>query len=365
MGPGPRGGLVSSSERGQRTLNIAPAMIWKTDPDGAFSHFSRRWCLFTGRSEEKERGSGWLDGVHSADLAHWRHLYASALRARSEFRIDVRMRSAARSFRWVRHHGIPCFAEGGGFSGYVGSSFDITDLKLSHTQALTERDQLSAANRELENFVHTACHDLHEPLRTLRSQLAALADDAQEAPGLLVAAGENVRRMQTLLKDLLECARVATRGEPLEPTDLTTPLDWALANLSQLISETGAEVTRDPLPVVNADAIQIAQVFQNLIGNALKFRGDGAVLVHVGAHPRNGGWRVWVRDNGLGVAPEHYQKIFEPFERAAAAGPAGRGLGLTICKKIIQRHAGRIWVESEPGKGSTFFFWLPSSGSGH
>ncbi len=361
-----RGGIGTSRTRGeetprQRIANIAPAMIWKTDTDGMFTGFSRRWCIFTGRSEEKERGSGWLDGVHPGDLADWVRLYSSALRERREFGIDIRMRSAGGDFRWVRHHGIPCFTAEGGFSGYVGSSFDITDLKQAHQQALAEVGQLALANRELESFVTTACHDLHEPLRTLKSQLRVLTEEPAVS-GLLAEAMENVQRMQTLLHDLLECARISTRGQPLEPTHLSAPLDWALANLSQRIAETAAEITREPLPIVDADATQIAQIFQNLIGNALKFRRGEPVLVHVGAHPRDDGWCFFVRDNGLGIDPDHHEKIFGLFERVPGRKPEGRGIGLTICKKIVERHRGRIWVESEPDKGSTFFFWLPGTG---
>ncbi len=350
----------SGGERSrQQILNIAPAMIWKTDAEGSFTNFSRRWCLFTGRSEEKERGRGWLDGVHPGDVERWTQVYSRALSVPDEFSVDVRMRAVTGSFRWVRHHGIPSFTREGEFSGYVGSSFDITDLKQAGQQALAEVSQLSRANQELESFVQTACHDLHEPLRTLQSQLAALGDGTRRESGRLKDAMENVRRMQTLLRDLLECARVSTRGAPLEPTDLSTPLDWALANLSQLVLESGAGITRDPLPVVGADATQLAQVFQNLIGNALKFRREEPVVVHVGARRDGDGWRLLVRDNGIGIAPDHHVKIFELFKRVPGTRRAGRGLGLTICKKIIERHGGRIGVESEPDKGSTFFFWLP------
>ena len=322
-----RGASASGGERSrQQILNIAPAMIWKTDAEGSFTNFSRRWCLFTGRSEEKERGRGWLDGVHPADLERWTQVYSRALRVPDEFSVDVRMRSITGRFHWVRHHGIPSFTREGEFSGYVGSSFDITDLKQAGQQALAEVSQLSHANQELESFVQTACHDLHEPLRTLQSQLAVLGQGPRWESGRLKDAMENVRRMQTLL---------------------------------QLVLESGAEITRDLLPVVGADATQLAQVFQNLIGNALKFRREEPVVVHVGARRDGDGWRLSVRDNGIGIAPDHHVKIFELFKRVPGTRRAGRGLGLTICKKIVERHGGRIGVESEPDQGSTFFFWLP------
>lgn len=343
----------------QRIVDLAPAMIWKTDAEGGMTNFSRRWCLFTGRSEEKERGRGWLDGVHAADLDVWTRLYSAAIAERQEFKIDIRMRSADGKFRWVRHHGIPRLAADGSFSGYLGSSFDITDLKQAGQQALTRVEQFSHANRELESFVHTACHDLHEPLRTLENQLGALATDKEPIDERLRDALANVNRMQAVLRDLLECARVSTGVEPLEPIDMATPLEWALANLRQLTDETEAQVTHEPLPVVDVDATQIARVFQNLIGNAIRSRREDPVAVHVGVDQREDEWCFWVRDNGIGIAPEHQGTIFELFTRLPGSGPAGRGVGLTICKKIVERHGGRIWVESEPDRGSTFFFSLP------
>ena len=342
-----------------RVVDIAPAMIWKTDAEGGMTNFSQRWCLFTGRTEEKERGHGWLDGVHPVDLDRWTKLYSSALAEEREFKIDLRIRSASNDFHWVRHHGIPCFTAERVFAGYLGSSFEITDLKQAQESTLAQLDQLSHTNRELESFVHTASHDLHEPLRTLESQLSALGGSEGESSQLLSDAADSVHRMQVLLNDLLECARVSTRGEPPEPTDLSAPLDWALANLRRLIEETGAHITQSPLPIVDADATQIAQVFQNLIGNAIKFRGEEPVLVQVGTERRQNDWLIWVRDNGIGIALEHQERIFELFGRAPGQDVNGRGIGLTICRKIIERHEGRIWVESEPGKGSAFFITLP------
>jgi signal transduction histidine kinase len=149
------------------------------------------------------------------------------------------------------------------------------------------------------------------------------------------------------------------RGEPLEPTDVTGPLEWALANLRGPMEEARAQFTYDSLPIVRADGTQLAQVLQNLIGNAIKFRRDVTTVIHLGVAQTPDEWRFWVQDNGIGIDLAFHDAVFEPFRRLRTSGDGGQGIGLTICKRILERHGGRIWVESELGKGSTFFFTLP------
>jgi light-regulated signal transduction histidine kinase (bacteriophytochrome) len=166
--------------------------------------------------------------------------------------------------------------------------------------------------------------------------------------------------MQSLINDLLAYSRVGTRGADLQPTDLNDVLEKVLRSLRAAIEETGAEVTHDPLPTVPADAGQIGQVLQNLVANALKFRGEEPPRIHVAAEHDAGEWHVRVEDNGIGIAPEFADRIFVLFQRLHSRGEyPGTGIGLAICKKIVDRHGGRIWVEGEPGRGSTFHFTLP------
>jgi PAS domain S-box-containing protein len=345
----------SKSTSRRRNVDLVPAMIWKTDEEGQFTHFSRRWCLFRGRSEEKERGVGWLDGIHPADVSAWVTLHSSALTSRQEFRIDLRLCAAGGDYRWVRFHGVPGFSADGSFTGHLGSSFDITDLKQEHQKGVAQLEQLSHVNRELEGFLHAVCHDLHEPLRTLESDLKTLSGERVKP------AFQNVNRMRELLRGLLECAQVSTRGEPIEFTDMSAPLEWALANLRQLIDETRAQVTHDPLPVVRADGTQMAQVLQNLIGNAIKFRRNAPPVVHLSVSQTPDEWQFRIQDNGVGIDPRFHEMIFEPFKRLPGSDETSRGMGLTICAKIIERHGGRIWLESEVAKGSAFLFSIPKS----
>jgi hypothetical protein len=171
---------------------------------------------------------------------------------------------------------------------------------------------------------------------------------------------EGATRMSYLIRDLLEYSRVERRGQDLRPTEARKSLGGALANLQSSIKGAGATVTYDDLPTIQADPTQLMQIFQNLIGNAIKFRGtDRPCHVHVGAEQKDGRWVFWVRDNGIGIAPEQYNRIFVIFQRLHTRDKyPGTGIGLAICKKIVERHGGKIWVESKLGEGTTFYFAL-------
>jgi light-regulated signal transduction histidine kinase (bacteriophytochrome) len=185
-----------------------------------------------------------------------------------------------------------------------------------------------------------------------------LDDDAKD---FIAFAVDGANRMQRLISDLLAYSRIETRGKPFERTDSSSALCDALANLALTIEETNATVTHDPLPTVMADRVQLMQTFQNLISNAIKFRRNGvAPQVHVSAEEKSGQWLFSVRDNGIGIDPKQYDRAFVIFQRLHTRKEyPGTGIGLAVCKRIIERHGGRIWVESGTDKGSTFFFTLP------
>ncbi len=171
--------------------------------------------------------------------------------------------------------------------------------------------------------------------------------------------------MQALINDLLTYSRVGTQGKDFELIDCEAVLDRTLVNLQAAVQENEAVLTHYPLPTVMADDSQLGQVFQNLIGNAIKYHGDEQPEVHIGAERKNGVWLFSVRDNGIGIDPEHAERIFLIFQRLhTRAEYSGTGIGLAICKRIVERHGGRIWVESEPGKGSSFYFTIPTEGGG-
>jgi signal transduction histidine kinase len=225
--------------------------------------------------------------------------------------------------------------------------------------------ELVRSNDELEQFAYVASHDLQEPLRIVKSYLQLLVKRYagqldHDAGQFITYAVDGATRMQQLINDLLAYSRVGTRGSAFAATDAEAVLGEALGDLKMAMGECGAVVTHTPLPTVWADRSQLRQLFQNLIGNAIKFRNSARPQVHVSAERCAEGWAFTFRDNGIGIAPEYADRIFEIFQRLHARSEyPGTGIGLAICKKIVERHGGRIWVESQPGQGATFRFTVP------
>ena len=245
---------------------------------------------------------------------------------------------------------------------------DTTERKRAE-EALRERTEaLERSNKELEQFAYVASHDLQEPLRMVASYTQLLAKRYKgkldsDADEFIAYAVDGATRMQALINDLLTYSRVGTKGKDFKPIDCKTVLERTLDNLKQALEESGAEVTYEPLPTVVADDMQLGQLFQNLIGNAIRFRSKEPPHVHVSAEQNEDKWIFSVRDNGIGIDPEFHERIFIIFQRLHKMRDyPGTGIGLAVCKKIVERHGGRIWVESSPEKGSTFYFTIPLRG---
>ncbi|MEP6988932.1 MAG: ATP-binding protein, partial [Chloroflexota bacterium] len=250
---------------------------------------------------------------------------------------------------------------------------DITNRKLVEQERLGlieaqthYANQLRQSNEQLQQFAYVASHDLQEPLRMVISYLqllekryaAALGTEASE---FIAFAVDGANRMRELITGLLQYARLDTNEQDMHQlSSLQDALDKALTNLSMPIAESGATITHDPLPQIQADPMQMMQLLQNLIGNALKFRGEQPLKIHIGAEQKTDEWEFCVRDNGIGIASEYQKRIFGMFQRLHInTAYSGTGIGLTICKKVVERHNGRIWVESAVGEGATFYFALP------
>ncbi len=243
---------------------------------------------------------------------------------------------------------------------------DITQRKQLERELMERQKKLVRSNAELEQFAYVASHDLQEPLRMVASYVQLLAQryrgrlDA-DADEFIQFAVDGATRMKTLISDLLAYSRVGTHGKPPQKVELDSALGQALSNLTIAVQEARAEITNDRLPVVTGDELQLTELFQNLIGNALKFRRDGSAAVHIGAERRADEWVISVRDNGIGIDPQYKERIFVIFQRLHGRDEyPGTGIGLAICQKIVTRHGGRIWVESKPGEGATFRFTIPA-----
>jgi PAS domain S-box-containing protein len=248
---------------------------------------------------------------------------------------------------------------------------DITQRKRTEEALVQRAQELARSNADLAQFAYVAAHDLKEPLRAVSGCVGLLKRhyegklDEQAEEYMAHAVGGTVR-MESLIDGLLAFSRVGSRGGELQRVECAQAMGIALQNLAATIQESGAVVTQDPLPAVNGDLPQLVSVFQNLIGNAIKFRKEAPPRIHVSAERNGTHWHLSVRDNGIGIAPQYFERIFGVFQRLHTRREyPGTGIGLAICKKIVERHGGRIWVESAPGEGATFNFSLPATPINH
>ncbi|TAM55921.1 MAG: PAS domain S-box protein [Paraburkholderia sp.] len=253
----------------------------------------------------------------------------------------------------------------------LSSIADVTERKRAERQIRQRTEELARSNRDLEQFAYVASHDLQEPLRAVAGPLQLLQRRYQgqldaRADEFIGHAVDGATRMQTLIDDLLSYSRVGRLEDPKQPVPAEQALELALKNLAFVIEEAGAEITHEALPVVQAISSQLALLFQNLIGNAIKFRSkDRALLIRVRAESIGDEWQFSVTDNGIGISEQYFERIFVIFQRLHTRREyPGTGLGLALCKRIVEHHGGKIWVESTPGDGAAFSFTIPRAAAG-
>lgn len=345
-------------------LERLPVGIFSASREGGLARANPELARILGRSSPAELWGEDLAGYLAEPEARdrWRRLLAAGDAPGAEIRdLEVRLQRADGEPAWARMTAWP-LAAGGGCEGTLE---EITAYKHAQEELSERAEALNRSNAELEDFAHVVSHDLQAPLglvaryaRLLAERSGAGLDD--EGSDYLQHLVDNAGRMQRMIDDILEYSRAGSVDRTFQTVDLGSVVDDAVANLAALAEETGAGVTRDELPLVSAVRAQMVQLFQNLIGNAIKFHGDEPPRVHVSAGEAGGAWRVSVKDNGTGIAPEHHQRIFKMFQRAHCESQyPGSGVGLAICKRIIERHGGAIAVESVPGRGATFTVRLP------
>ena len=266
--------------------------------------------------------------------------------------------------RWhVRKDGSRLFVDGVlcAIRDEVGQLVGFSKVMRDATRRKLTEEALGQSNRELSHFAHVVSHDLQAPLRAIAvyTDLLTKRDvPSSEAVKYASFIQDGVARMQKLIQDLLEYAQASQRTPKHELVDLESAVAQAQKNHQAFMNEAGATITHDPLPTIPADETSILQLFQNLLGNALKYRSTKPPRIHISAVRDGDRWRVSVEDNGIGIDPKYQQQIFEPFHRLHGNKSPGTGMGLAICKRIVERYGGRIWVESRPGVGSTFYFTL-------
>jgi len=351
--------IRDSEERLRFMAESMPQKIFTARPDGEMDYFNQRWMEFTGRPFEDLQGWQWTQAVHPDDadetLRAWRHSIDSG----EPLQCTHRFRRADGAYRWHLSRILAMRGNGGEVMMWIGSSTEI------HEQKNTE-EELRRANQDLEQFAYAASHDLQEPLRGIRIYSELLTNRCQnsldgQALEFLQYLNHGASRMEMLVRDLLAFTQIMQVEKPAEAVDAEEALQAVLLNLAGAIEESKAQVTFDPLPKLSVPAAHLQQLFQNLVGNAIKYRRPHTVpIVHIGAKRQGCQWAFTVSDNGIGIAEEHRERIFGLFRRLHTSDEyPGTGIGLAICQRIVDRHQGRIWVESEPGKGSAFHFTLP------
>jgi light-regulated signal transduction histidine kinase (bacteriophytochrome) len=335
-----------------------PQIVWTARADGSVDYYNERWYEFTGFDRGKV--DGWEQTMHPDDIKRCDDAWRDSIRNGEPFNLEYRIWDRRENrFRWFIGRALPVLGEDGFILKWFGTGTDIDDQKRVE-------DKLRRANQDLEQFAYSASHDLQEPLRTIKIYGELLTKRyAEKLDGQAFEFLEYLRtgatRMEVLVGDLLAYTQVTLLDLPPESTDANEALAATLASLAGAINESGAEITSDPLPSLRIPGIHLQQLLQNLIGNAIKYRNPNRTpVVHVSGKQEKGSWIFSVRDNGIGIDAEYKEHIFGLFKRLHTGDEySGTGIGLAICQRIVERYHGRIWVESEPQNGSTFFFTLP------
>lgn len=358
--------LRTSEARFRSYIELSGQLAWTTNAAGEVEEDIPLWRSYTGQSYEEVRGWGWSRALHPDDYERVVKVWQKAVETKSAYETEYRVRRRDGVYRYFLARGAPVMMEDGSIREWVGTCIDISERLQIEENLKRLNEELERSNQELQQFAYIASHDLQEPLRTVVGFVELLQRRYQDkldrdANDFIDHAVKGTARMQAMINDLLDYSRVQTRGSPFKEVSMDEALSRALANLETSIKESEAVITKSgPLPVVFGDRQQLVRLWQNLISNAIKFRGPDRPDIQISAQKQENEFLFAVKDNGIGVDPRYLEKIFLIFQRLHGREKyPGTGIGLAICKRIVERHGGRIWAESEPGRGSTFYFTLP------
>jgi PAS domain S-box-containing protein len=350
----------NARERLRFMAESMPQKIFTATPAGDVDYFNRQWMEFTGLPIEEI--PNWAQYMHPDDLddsiRDWRH----SMETGETFRVEHRFRRFDGVYRWHLSRAQAMRDSLGSIQMWIGSTTEIHEQK-------EREEELRRANYDLQQFAFSASHDLQEPIRNVAIYSEIIANQYQdrldaEGQQFLGFLTEGGRRLATLINDLLAYTRAGVVEGDMTTVDASAVLKHTLSSLAEAIRENQAIVTFDALPELVMAEVHLQQVFQNLISNSLKYRTENAPLIHVSAVRQGGAWCFSVKDNGIGIHPQYKEKIFGVFKRLHRDQKyPGTGIGLAICQRVVERYGGRIWVESEPGKGATFYFTVPQHAS--
>ncbi|MDQ2693668.1 MAG: ATP-binding protein [Chloroflexota bacterium] len=346
--------------RAEQFFNITLDLLCTVSLDGHLIDLNPAWEHTLGYARRSLHRLPLTELVHPDDVSSTNAALQRVAHGMASIRFEARFRHQDGGYHWLAWAVVISPQDG----LLYGAARDVTQRRQTEEQLRQQADELERSNRELEQFAYVASHDLQEPLRIVSSYVQLLARRYkgkldQDADEFINYAVEGASRMKTLINDLLAYSRVGTRGKELAPVQMEEVFERVSRNLKIALQESNATLTHDPLPVVLADSSQMIQLLQNLIGNAIKFRDTKPPRVHLGVRRQEEHWLFFVRDNGIGIDPEYRERIFIIFQRLHNQHEyPGTGIGLAICRKIVERHGGQIWVESASGDGATFYFTL-------
>jgi PAS domain S-box-containing protein len=336
--------------------------ICLTDAHGNVIYASASNHKVLGYEPHELLGRNAVEFIHPEDLERFKRATKNVLVVpHTPTRVEARVIRKDGGWSWVESTSSNLLDEPD-IRAIVSNYRDISERKAAEDRMQRNAEQLARSNAELEAFAYVAAHDLKEPLRTIQAftqlliQKTAADDETRQVAGFIV---DGVNRMSVLLEDLLSFTSLSF-NDPSRPVELQRAVKRAIRNLEGAVRENGAKLTAERLPVVQGNETNLVQVLQNLIGNALKYRSEAPPEIHISAEPLGHEWVVRIRDNGIGIAPEYRDRVFGLFKRLHSRDVPGSGIGLAICKKIVEEGGGKIWVESELGKGSTFCFTVPA-----